>query len=57
MADQPESEQLSKYFSQMGKKGAKARADKLSPARRKEIAAKAAKASAAARKKKAKKKG
>ena len=32
------SPQLSEYFSKMGKKGSKARAKKLSPARRKEIA-------------------
>jgi hypothetical protein len=53
MVGQPDSEQLSRYFSAMGKKGAKVRADRLTPERRKEIAAKAAKASALARKKKA----
>ncbi|MGE5057234.1 MAG: hypothetical protein ACM3WP_24005 [Acidobacteriota bacterium] len=34
---------LSKYFSDMGKKGGRARADELSAKRRKEIATKAAK--------------
>lgn len=31
-------EMVSEYFSKLGKKGAKARAESLSPARRKEIA-------------------
>ena len=56
MADAPDSEQLSRYFSQMGKKGAKARNQNLTAERRKEIATKASKAAAVARKKKAKQK-
>jgi hypothetical protein len=54
MAEQPESERLSRYFSEMGKRGAKARLRKLTPEQRKEIATKASKAAALARKKKAK---
>lgn len=57
MAEEPESERLSRYFSQMGKKGAKVRMKKLTPEQRKEIAREAGKASGVSRKKKAKKKG
>jgi hypothetical protein len=56
MAEQPESERLSRYFSQMGKKGAKVRMRKLTPEQRQQIAREAGKASGVARKKKAKKK-
>ena len=54
MADQPESEQLSRYFSEIGRKGARARNKRLSAERRKEIATKAAKAATVVRQKKAK---
>jgi hypothetical protein len=53
MAEQPESERLSHYFSQMGKKGAKVRMKKLTPEQRREIARVAGKASGISRKKKA----
>jgi hypothetical protein len=46
-------EQLSAYFSQMGRKGGKARAQKLTPERRKEIATQASRAAAKVRTKKA----
>ena len=44
---------VSKYLSEIGRRGAKARAKVLSPEQRKEIAKKAAKASAKVRSKKA----
>jgi hypothetical protein len=47
---------VSKYLSEIGRKGAYARAKKLTPERRKEIAKKAAKASAKVRSRVAKKK-
>jgi len=49
-------EQLSRYFSEMGKKGAKVRNKRLTPEQRKEIATKASNAAALVRKKKAAKK-
>jgi len=55
MAEKPDWEKYSAYFSELGRKGAKARAKKLSAERRKEIATKASKAAALARRKKAKK--
>jgi hypothetical protein len=55
MTDLPDEEQLSRYFSMMGKKGGKARFAKMTPEQRKELATKASKAAAAARRKKAKK--
>ena len=57
MAEQPESEQLSRYFSQMGKKGAEARNKRLTPEQRRDIATKASKAAAKARTSRAKRKG
>jgi len=54
MAEQPDSELLSRYFSQMGKKGVKARNQRLTAEQRKAIASKASKAAAAARTKAAK---
>jgi Spy/CpxP family protein refolding chaperone len=45
---------VSKYLSEIGRKGAIARAKRLTPEQRKEIAQKAAKASAKVRSKKAK---
>ncbi len=45
----PDDAQLSRYFSAMGKKGAKSRNTRLSPERRKEIATKASKAAAKVR--------
>lgn len=56
MAEQPESERLSRYFSEMGRKGGKARAKKLTPEQRRASATKASKAAALVRRKKAKKK-
>jgi len=47
---------VSKYLSEIGRKGAHARAKRLTPEERKEIAKKAAKASAKVRSAKAKKK-
>lgn len=44
-----DAEQLSRYFSEMGRKGGKARAQRLTPEQRKEIAAKASKVAAEAR--------
>jgi hypothetical protein len=49
MPDLPDENQLGRYFSMIGKKGAKARNERLSPERRKEIATKASKAAAKAR--------
>lgn len=56
MTDKPGPDQLSRYFSEMGRRGAKERAKQLSAERRKEIATKASKAAATARTKKAKQK-
>lgn len=47
-------ELLSRYFSELGRKGAKERTKRLTPERRKEIAIKAAAAATVARQKKAK---
>ena len=55
MDDLPGAEQLSRYFSHIGKKGGHSRAKKLTAEQRKEIATKASKAAAKARSKKAKK--
>ena len=49
-------DQLYQLLSEMGRRGGVARAKKLSPAQRKEIATKASKAAAKVRKAKAKKK-
>ena len=46
--------ELSKYFSEMGRRGAKERMKRLSPDERQEIARKAGKASGKVRRKKAK---
>lgn len=56
MADLPDENQLSRYFSMMGKKGGKARFAKMTPEQRKELATKASKAAAIARSKKARQK-
>lgn len=56
MADKPDWEKYSAYFSEIGKKGAKARLTKLTPEQRKDIATKASKAAARERQNKAKKK-
>jgi hypothetical protein len=53
MADLPDENQLSRYFSMMGKKGGKARFAKMTLEQRKELALKASKAAAKARSKKA----
>jgi hypothetical protein len=53
MADLDE-DQISQLLAELGRRGGLARAKKLSPARRKEIATKASKAAAKARSKKAK---
>jgi hypothetical protein len=55
MADKPDWEKYSAYFSALGKKGALARNKRLTPEQRKELATKASKAAALARRKKAKK--
>jgi hypothetical protein len=54
MGDLPDESQLSRYFSQLGKKGAKKRYAKMTPEERKELATKASKAAARARSRKAK---
>jgi hypothetical protein len=54
MAD-PDEDQISQLLAEIGRRGGLARAKKLSPARRKEIATKASKAAAEARTKRAKK--
>jgi general stress protein YciG len=51
-----EEDQVSKYLSQIGRKGGQSRAKRLSPEQRKEIARKAGKASGKVRKRKAKQK-
>jgi hypothetical protein len=48
-------DQLSQYFSQIGRKGGLSRAKRLTPERRKQIATKASKQAAKARSQKAKK--
>jgi len=53
MEERPDEELLSRYFSMMGKKGAKSRNTRLSAERRKEIATKASEAAAKVRSKKA----
>ena len=53
MADQPDWEQYSAYFSALGKKGAMARNKRLTPEQRKELATKASKAAAKVRTQKA----
>jgi hypothetical protein len=53
MADLPDDEQLSRYFSMLGKKGGKARFAKLTPEQRKELATRASKAAAKVRTQKA----
>jgi hypothetical protein len=53
MAELPDENQLSRYFSMLGKKGNRIRNAQMSPERRKEIATKASKAAAKARSKKA----
>jgi len=51
----PDEDQISQLLAELGRRGGLARAKKLSPARRKEIATKASKAAARARTKKAQK--
>lgn len=53
MPELPDEEQLSRYFSQLGKKGNRARNARMSPERRKELATKASQAAAKVRSKKA----
>ena len=53
MADLPDENQLSRYFSILGKKGARVRNERMSAEKRKEIATKASKAAAKARTRKA----
>jgi len=53
MTDLPDENQLSRYFSMLGKKGGKARFAKMTPEQRKELATKASKAAAKVRRKKA----
>jgi hypothetical protein len=55
MADVDE-DQISQLLAELGRRGGLARAKKLSPARRKEIATKASKAAAKVRKRKAREK-
>jgi hypothetical protein len=55
MADLDE-DQISQLLAELGRRGGLARAKRLSPARRKEIATKASKAAAKARTRKARKK-
>ena len=54
MPDLPDEDQLSRYFSMLGKKGGKARFARMSPEERKAFNTKASKAAATARSKKAK---
>ena len=54
MPDLPNEDQLSRYFSMIGKKGGKARFARMTPEERKEFATKGSKAAAQARSKKAK---
>ena len=53
MPELPDEDQLSRYFSMLGKKGAKKRYARMTPEQRKELATKASKAAAKARSKKA----
>jgi hypothetical protein len=53
MTDLPDENQLSRYFSMIGKKGGKARFARMTPEQRKELATKASKAAAKVRSKKA----
>jgi hypothetical protein len=53
MVEQPDWERFSRYFSELGRKGGNARAKKLTPEQRKEIATKASQAAAEVRRKKA----
>jgi hypothetical protein len=53
MPDLPDEDQLSRYFSMLGRKGVKIRNQRLTAEQRKEIATKASKAAAEARRKKA----
>jgi hypothetical protein len=55
MPDLPDEDQLSRYFSLLGKKGNKIRNARMSPERRKEIATTASKAAAKKRSADAKK--
>jgi hypothetical protein len=55
MPDLPDEDQLSRYFSMLGRKGAKIRNQRLTAEQRKKIATNASKAAAVARRKKAKK--
>jgi hypothetical protein len=56
VSEAPDSEQLSRYFSAIGRKGGHARAKKMTPEQRKASATKASKAAAVKRTKEAKKK-
>jgi hypothetical protein len=58
MADEDDelADQLSRYFSRMGRKGSKVRNQRLTAEQRKEIATKASKAAAKARTRKAREK-
>jgi hypothetical protein len=53
MTDLPDENQLSRYFSMIGKKGGKARFARMTPEQRRELATKASTAAAKARSKKA----
>jgi hypothetical protein len=53
MPDLPDDEQLSRYFSMLGRKGGKARFARMTSEQRKEFATRASKAAAKARRKKA----
>ena len=53
MPELPDEDQLSRYFSMLGKKGAKKRYARMTPEQRKELATKASKAAAKVRSKKA----
>jgi len=53
MNGEPSDEQLSRYFSRLGKKGIRNRYAKMTPDERKELATKASKAAAKVRSKKA----
>jgi hypothetical protein len=55
MAEQPDWEKYSRYFSELGRKGGDARAKKLTADQRRAIATKASKAAAEKRRAKAKK--
>jgi phage gp16-like protein len=53
MPDLPNEDQLSRYFSMLGKKGNKVRNARMSPEQRRELATKASKAAAKVRSEKA----